>query len=97
MAETTNRRRQHGEDRYTQKLRFYDGIRVLPNNISRANSAVIWIAAIHTACLSTLAVARAQWFAFVTLFAGLGLCLLAVWPGKNAKPKQKEFNGTSPP
>ncbi|SRR6266508_1777375 len=98
MAETSNGRGHHGEDRYAQKLRLYDGLRVLPNNVSRANGAVIWIAAIHIPVFATFAVARAQWFAYLTLFASLGLCCaLAVWREKHAKPKQKEFTGTSPP
>jgi len=97
MAETTNRRRQHEEDRYAQKLRFYDGFRVLSNKVSRANGAVIWIAAIHVAGFVALAVARAPWFAYLILLASsVVYCSFAVWREKNAKP-QKEFSGTSPP
>jgi hypothetical protein len=97
MAEPPKQRR-HYEDRYTEKLRLYDGLRVLPNKVSRANSAVIWIAAIHTAAFSTLAVAHTQWFVYLIVFANSVICCsLAVWREKNAKPKQKEFTGKSPP
>ena len=98
MAESNNRRRQHGEDRYTQKLRFYDGLRVLPNKVSRANGAVIWIAAINTAGFPALAVAGGPWFSYLILLASsVVYCSFAVWREKNANPKEKEFNGTGPP
>ena len=98
MAEPTNQRRHHGEDRYAQKLRLYDGFGVLSNKVSRANGAVIWIAAIHVAALPALAAAGAPWFAYLILLASsVVYCSFAVWREKNAKPKQKEFTGTSPP
>ena len=98
MAESNNRRRQHREDRYAQKLRFYEGFMVLSNKVSRANGAVIWIAAIHTAGFPALAVAKAPWFSYLILLSSsVVFCSFAVWREKNAKPKQKEFSGTSPP
>jgi hypothetical protein len=88
----------HGEDRYAQKRRLYDGLKDLPNNVSRANSAVIRIAAIHVAGVSVLAVARAPWFPYLILLASSVLyCSFAVWREKHAKPKQKDLNGTGPP
>ena len=91
-------RHHHGEDRYTQKLRLYDGLKDLPNNVSRANRAVIRIAAIHVAPVPILAVAGAPWLPYLILLASSVLyCSFAVWREKHAKPKQKEFHGTSPP
>ena len=95
---TEDNRHHHGEDRYAHKLRLYDGLKVLPSNVSRANSAVIWMAAIHTTGLPALALAKAPWFAYLILLASsVVYCSFAVWREKNAKPKQKEFHGTSPP
>jgi hypothetical protein len=97
MAES-NKQRRHQEDRYAERVRFYDGLTALPNKVSRPNSAVILIAVAQVPVLPALAVARAPWFAYLALFATSVLyCSLAVWREKHAKPKQKEFSGTSPP
>jgi hypothetical protein len=98
MPGKTNDTNHHGEDRFSQKLKLYEGLRVLPNNVSRANSAVIWIAAICTIGLFGLAEARAPWYAYLILaLLSLQYCLFAVWREKNAKAKQKQFTGKSPP
>lgn len=90
--------RPHGKDRYEQKLRLYDGLNVLPKNVSRPNCAVIWIAAITTGGLPALALAKAPWYSYLILFAlSVTYCLLAVWREKHAKPKQKELSGQGPP
>lgn len=91
MPGKTNDTNQHREDRFAQKLKLYEGLRVLPNNVSRANSAVIWIAAISTIGLGVLAEAKAPWYAYLILvLLSLKYCLFAVWREKNAKSKQKE-------
>lgn len=91
MPGKTNDTNHHGEDRFAQKLKLYEGLRVLPNNVSRANSAVIWIAAISTIGLGVLAEVKAPWYAYLILvFLSLKYCLFAVWREKNAKSKQKE-------
>lgn len=99
MPGRTNDINHHGEDRFSQKLKKYpvEALRVLPNNVSRANSAVIWIAAICTLGFVGLAEARAPWFAYLILFASeFTLCSFAVWREKNAKTKQNKFVGKSP-
>jgi hypothetical protein len=91
MPGKTNDTNHHGEDRFSQKLKLYEGLRVLPNNVSRANSAVIWIAAISTIGLGVLAEVKAPWYVYLILvFLSLKYCLFAVWREKNAKSKQKE-------
>ena len=91
MPGKTNDKNHHGEDRFAQKLKLYEGLRVLPNNVSRANSAVVWIAAISTIGLGVLAEVKAPWYAYLILvFLSLKYCLFAVWREKNAKSKQKE-------
>jgi len=91
MPGKTNDTNHHGEDRFAQKLKLYEGLRVLPNNVSRANSAVIWIAAISTIGLGTLAGVKAPWYAYLILvLLSLKYCLFAVWREKHAKSKQKE-------
>ena len=98
MSSNNNDPNHHGEDRFSQKLRLYEGLRVLPNNVSRANSAVIWIAGICTIGLFGLAEARAPWYAYLILvLLSLKYCLFAVWREKHAKAKQKQFTGKSPP
>lgn len=99
MASNTNDTNHHGEDRFSQKLKKYpvEALRVLPNNVSRANSAIIWIAAISTIGLSILAEVKAPWYAYLILvFLSLKYCLFAVWREKNAKTKQNKFAGKSP-
>jgi hypothetical protein len=86
----------HGADRFAQKLKRYEGLRVLPNNVSRANSALIWIAAICTPSYVGLAAVHASRFPYIIAFASqLILCSLAVWREKHAKTKQK-FVGKGP-
>lgn len=91
MAGKTDDTNHHGEDRFSQKLKLYEGFRVLPNNVSRPNSAIIWIAAISTTGLCVLAQAKAPWFAYLILvLLSVKYCSFAVWREKNAKSKQKE-------
>ena len=100
MPGKTNDTNHHGEDRFAQRLKQYpiEGLRALPNNVSRANSAVIWIAAICTIGLCVLAEVKAPWYAYLILvLLSLKYCLFAVWREKNAKAKQKQFTGKSPP
>ena len=91
MPGNTNDANNYGEDRFAKKLKLYEGLRVLPNNVSRANNAIIWIAAICTIGLGVLAEVKAPWYAYLILvFLSLKYCLFAVWREKNAKSKQKE-------
>jgi hypothetical protein len=97
MPGKTNDTNHHGEDRFSQKLKLYESLRILPNNVSRANCAVIWIAAICTIGLFGLAEAKAPWYAYLILvLLSLKYCLFAVWREKNAKAKQNRFTGKSP-
>jgi hypothetical protein len=87
----------YGKDRFAQKLELYEGLRALPDNVSRANSAVIWIAAIITFGLDILADAKAPWYVYLILvLLSLKYCLFAVWREKNAKAKQNKFVRKSP-
>jgi hypothetical protein len=98
MAGKSNDKNHHGEDRYSQKLKLYEPLRVLPNNVSRANSAVIWIAAISTIGMCVLAEVKAPWYAYLILvLLSLKYCLFAVWREKNAKSKQIKSARESPP
>ncbi|MFZ1072506.1 MAG: hypothetical protein WAO21_03630 [Verrucomicrobiia bacterium] len=98
MPGKTNDTNHHGEDRFSQKLKLYESLHVLPNKVPRAKSAVVLIAAICAIALCVIAEVKAPWFAYLTLL-GLAviLCLFAVWPNENAKAKQKQFTGKSPP
>jgi hypothetical protein len=87
----------NGTDRFAQKLKFYDGLRILPNNVSRANSAIIWIAAICTIGIGIIAEVKGPWYAYlIIVLLSLKYCLFAVWREKNAKTKQNKFVGKSP-
>jgi hypothetical protein len=94
MPSNNNDKNPHGEDRFAQKLRLYDDLRVLPNNVSRANSAIIWIAAICMPSLVGLAVVKATWIPYLIWLTSLiALCSFAVWREKHAKAKQNKITG----
>ena len=97
MPGKTNDTNHHGEDRFSQKLKLYESLHVLPNKVPRAKSAVVLIAAICATALCVIAEAKAPWFAYLALL-GLAviLCLFAVWPNENAKAKQNKSAGKSP-
>jgi hypothetical protein len=97
MPGNNNETNHHGEDRFAQKLKLYDGLRVLPNNVSRANSAIIWIAAISIIGVATVAEANGPWYAYlIIVLLSLKYCLFAVWREKHAKSKQSKFAGKGP-
>ena len=94
MPSNNNDRNHHGEDRFAQKLRLYEPLRALPNNVSSANSAIIWIAAISTVGFVGLAWARAPWFTYLILLASeVVRCSFAVWREKHVKAKQNKASG----
>src|SRR5580765_1067591 len=98
MADKTDDKNHHGEDRFSRKLKFYEPLRVLPNNVSRANSAVVWIAAICTVGVCVLAEVKAPWYAYlIVVLLSLKYCLFAVWREKHGKSKQIKFARESPP
>jgi len=98
MADNTDDTKHHGKDPFAEKLKIYEPLRVLSNNVSRANSAVIWIAAICTIGLFTLAEAKAPWYAYLILVVlSTKYCLFAVWREKNGKSKQIKSARESPP
>jgi hypothetical protein len=73
-------------DRFQEKVRFYEGIHVLPKNISKANGAVIWISALSIGGLCGLAEIKAPWYAYALLaFFATKDGVLAVWREKNVK------------
>jgi hypothetical protein len=86
-------RRSNAKDKYQAKLKFYEGFRALPAKVSRANSAIIYIAAVTGLALVGLAEARAPWYVYVILaFLSTEYCLFAVWREKHAKTK---YSGNS--
>jgi hypothetical protein len=94
MPSNNNDSKHHGEDRFAQKLKLYEALRVLPNNVSKANRAIIWIAAISMLGLVGLAEAKASRFPYLIWFASLvTLCSFAVWREKHAKAKQNKTSG----
>jgi hypothetical protein len=94
MPSNNNETNHHGEDRFAQKLKRYEGFRVLPSNVSKANRAIIWIAWISMLGLVGLAEAKAPWFAYPIWFTSLiTLCSFAVWREKNVKAKQNKTSG----
>jgi hypothetical protein len=86
MSNDTNN--SDNNDRFEQKLRFYDGLNVsaLPKNLSKANSALIWVNALSIIGLCGLAKYSAPWYGYVIItFLGTQASLLAIWREKDVQ------------
>jgi hypothetical protein len=91
-SKSNNDERHHGDDRFAQKLKLYANLDVIPQKVSRANSAVILIAGVCVGGLVGLAWCKAPWYSYLVLaVVSVIYCGFAVWREKDDKSsKQKE-------
>lgn len=73
------------EERYLTKLGAYDGLRVIPPDVSPPNKALLVIAGICTTAITALSWSHAPWYAYACVLAlSAKYSILVVWREKHA-------------